>query len=215
MVFAPRRMLWVMDVEHGPPLDWPPPPPFTHYVMENPWPLAACLFTAAVALLLIGYRRGGAPPRIVAGVIGIATIGFIALSMVIKTDREVMADRTRALVNAAVLPVDIDTFRETLSRESRFFGRDYEQILSTIQTATDHWRVKQAFITNLLARRDGDTRGRTYLSVITRIDTSIGGGSAQTRWLLHWQKEPDGAWRVTRIDWLSLNDRDASEGDLP
>ena len=200
-------------MDHGP--DWPPPPFFTHAFFENPWLLCIGLLTLAAAMALIGYRQARRGPMI-AGAAALVLAGIVLLvALMVTTDRERMVQRTRSLVKAAIVPVDLGEFREILSRDVELFGRGYEQIIDTLDRSTHRWRVRQAYITRLKVHQSDENRGQTYLSVVTRLDTSIGGGSAQTRWLLHWRKEADGAWRITRIEWVSLNDRDARESDLP
>lgn len=195
--------------------DWPPPPLLTHWLLESPWLVCIALLTVAVALWLVGWRRAQRRP-VIAGAIAAVLAGIVLLiAALVETDRERMARRTRELVRAAVTPVNLDTFRETLSENASFFGRDREQIVSTLERSAGRWRVRQAYITRLETHQDDESHGQTYFSVITPLDTSFGGGSAQTRWLLSWTKEPDGQWRVTRIKWLTLNDRDARESDLP
>ena len=195
--------------------DWPPPPLLTHYLLESPWLVCVTLLTVAAALALIGWRGGQRRPMIASAIAACLAGVLFLVAMLVQTDRERMAQRARAMVDAAASPVNLELFGETLSEDATFFGRDRDAILGMLQRSAHRWQVSQAYITRLEVHQDDATRGQTYLSIITRLNTSFGGGSAQTRWLLHWRKEPDGVWRIRRIEWLSLNDRDAREGDLP
>jgi hypothetical protein len=195
--------------------DWPDPPLVTHAIFESPWLVCIALLTTAVALTLVGYRRAQRGPVLAGAVAAGLAVLVVVIASLVTTGRERMLDRTRKLVQAAIVPVNLDAFGEILSRDVEFFGRGYDQILATLDRSTDRWRVRQAYITRLAVHQDSETRGQTYLSVVTRLDTSLGGGSAQTRWLLHWRRESDDRWRISRIEWLTLNDRDAREGDLP
>ena len=197
---------------HGPP-DWPQP--WSYYLLENPWPVASCLLAVVAAMMLVGYRSGRRGPRIVAVVAACITSLMVVVASAVTTDREKMVRGTDALVRAAIVPPHIDVFRRMLSKDVALFGRDYDSVLSGIERGLDRWHVQQAFTTNLMVDQADATHGQTYLAVITRLDTNIGGGSTLTRWLLHWRKESDGVWRVVKIEWLTLNDSPAQAGDLP
>ncbi len=196
------------------PDEWPTPW-LTHLTLENPWPMLVTLGAIGAGLIVIGRRREQ-KRKIVAGIV-FAVLGVLIwlAGLLISTDREMMVNRTRLLVKAAVMPVAMEVFGELLSRDVRLFDHDYESILRMIGRAEDRWGVKSAWITNLQVRQDGPQRGVTYLSVITRVDSRYGGGATQTRWLLHWRKETDGLWRLVKIEWIELGDRPAQEGDLP
>lgn len=200
-------------MQPGPPLDWPEPPP-SYYLLENPWPIAIVLLILGAALVIIAYRTGGRRVKIAAAVVGALAAALVALAYLVTTDREAIDRNTESLVGAAVVPVELDVFRQTLSKDVRLFDRDYQSILDGIQRGLDRWNVRYAYITGLEVDQTGD-QGRSYLAVITRLDSNIGGGSTLTRWMLHWKKEPDGAWRVVKIEWLSIGDEPARASDLP
>lgn len=196
------------------PDNWPAAP-VSYYLFENPWGLWGAALIAGVLLYLHGGRRGKIALKAIGGAIGgLASLVMLA-ALLVTTDREIMEEQTRTLVNSAVAPIKMENFRNLLSRDVTLFDRGYEQILASLERATGRWAVDQVWITNLLTHQQDADHGRTYMSLITRGSSGIGGGSMQSRWLLHWRYESDGIWRVHKIEWVSLGDSPATPQDLP
>lgn len=196
------------------PDNWPSTP-LGYYIMENPWVLWGSVAVSGVLLFLQGVRREKKKLKLLGSAMCVLSLLVMLAAVVITTDREVMSGQTRLLVNAAVSPVRIETFRRLLSQDVTLFDRDYDYVIASLERASGRWEVEQAWIANLLTHRQDGSHGRTYISLITRGQSGLGGGSIQTRWLLHWRKESDGHWRVIKIEWISLGDSPATPGDLP
>ena len=204
-------MLW--DMDRAP--DWPPPPFLQHAFLENPWPMLTLLVCAAVIFLLIARHRGKRGPGIAGVALLVAAALFLIMERVVVTDHERIIDSTHRLVRSAALPLDVETFAGLLSRDIDFHGRDRFEMVTTLQRSATMWGVENAIITRLLARTTGPGAGEVYLVVVTRHSAATGGGLSKSSWVLGWREESEGVWRVTQVEWLTLNDEPAQPGMLP
>lgn len=196
--------------------NWPQPPLIEHVLLESPWTLAMTLAAVAIGVFVVGGRSGRRKLQKWAALpLAIGVIGFV-VAAVVNTDRELMQQRTRALVDAAVAdPIDLDAMRDLLDESVRLFVLDRERILAMAQRARAIYRIDSATITTLLARRDTPTAGQTLLTVLARVSSKYGDYPAKTRWLLHWRKDPAAGWIIDRLELISVNDQPARQSILP
>jgi hypothetical protein len=196
--------------------NWPQPPLIEHLLLESPWTLAITLAAVAIGVFLVGGRSGNRRLQKWAALPLLIGVVAFTVAELVNTDRELMQQRTRRLVDAAVAdPIDIDTMRDLLDESVHLFVLDRERILAMARRAREIYRIDSATITTLLSRRDTPTAGQTLLTVLTRVSSKYGDYPAKTRWLLHWRKDPAAGWIIDRLELVSVNDQPARQSILP
>lgn len=151
----------------------------------------------------------------VAGVLVALAGGVYLLSTLVTTEREVLLQRTEALI-AATARVDDAALRDTLTEDAllRTSGA-IERVLRSIdgragiidgarQNLQGRYRITEWEILDRQATIDGPNVGRTLIRVGADAD-----GISRTHyswWRLHWERGPDGRWRCFEIEprWIQF-----------
>jgi hypothetical protein len=193
-----------------PPTDWPDPPLLNRLLLENPWPLAIAFAAVAVVMFLVAGRRDDHRLRNLAAVPAGLAVGVIALGGMVTTEREQLEARTRALAEAVAEPFDLDAVRELTTEDARLLKWNREQMIAIARHAADRVTIDGYTVTNLMAHPESDRYGRTYIAAFGRAESSRrGGGRFKTSWMLRWRRGDDGAWRLSEVEDVEVNNRSA------
>lgn len=180
-------------------------------------------FAAPAVALVVGViagfalaQRGKRKSGVIAVLVGmVAAGGLAASSRLVETDREVVSERTEALV-AAFAAGDPSAVEGYLSERlvvaaggEQIRGVDRGLVLGGVETV-------ERVVTGLsptVRSPERTAEGEVTLELGVRADLAMGGISPST-WSLTWQEE-GGAWRVVRIEALRLGGQVASPGNFP
>lgn len=195
----------------------PPTPWWTHYTLQQPWPLALGLGVAGLILLwtwLIA-RSGPRPAGRTFGdhwrlptAIGllVAAVGLVIAAREIETSTERLTRLTESFVAAAVVG-DAATTSGMLAEEAE---------LQVGRNASTSWgpfwinaqvRLAPNFLQGNTIREiesglhDRD-RGETWFAQTTRVNN---GQPIPNEWRFTWVRTPDGEWKLSRLHWEKWN----------
>ncbi|MBI1370946.1 MAG: hypothetical protein GC162_20120 [Planctomycetes bacterium] len=145
-------------------------------------------------------------------------LGAIAVPLIanaVHTDREQLAERTQALVDAVARePIDAAAMSGLLDENVTFFLMNRDQIIAMAQRASAKYNIQAGSITALEARVDAPDAGQIWFAIYVRIRSDGGEFPTKSQWLLHWRKSA-GLWRVSEIQMISVNDQPARKAYLP
>lgn len=187
----------------------PDPPFFEHHLLESPWALAATLALIGVVLFVHGARRLNRRVVIVAGVSMLLGIGVVVLATFVTTTRELLIARTREMI-AATAPLDLPRLRGFVASGAQLVGPDgspwldAEEIFRELESATHRFSIVAQDAGRLTAETPAPTLGRTSLHVRTTFGGRPPSAPIATDWVFTWEKQTDGRWRVTRLQWMLL-----------
>ncbi len=193
-----------------------PQPPstslLTRYVLENPWPLAVAIAAVAAVLIWIGAREGLWRRVRVGGAMGFVALGLVLIGWFVETPGETGERITRQFVDAVVAE-DVNAATALLVAEGGTFnsvspnhpGVDLDEIGDRVREFVGDYDIESNRITMLDGYGESSDRAAVHLACITEIDR--GYGPAVTQWVFRVERQSDGAWRITRITWVSMNSR--------
>ncbi|MEM7626313.1 MAG: hypothetical protein AAF333_12015 [Planctomycetota bacterium] len=176
----------------------------TSILFENPWPAVIALLGVSSVLRLVGKRQEQKRLVIVSWAALVLGLAVYATAALVNTDREVLIERTEALV-AATSPVDEPTLRAIFAENAVLLGPegDLWDDLDAVFVAQelDEHGVKDNQIRLVDARSPRPGVGVSTMDVSSRIL----GVPQRSTWELAWQKDADGRWRITSMKWLTFN----------
>ena len=195
-----------------------PDPPavnlLTRHVLENPWPLGGILLVAALIVGWIGLREGQAGRLRVAGGLAVAGLIVLAVGHLVVTPGEHGRRATRAFVEAvtaADLVGAMDQFADgaTLAVGSPSNpGFDLDFLRAQLSYVSGRYTISSNRITMLRGFKAGGDRAIVHLACWTEVDG--GYGPTRTSWYLEVARQPDDAWRITRLVWIMVNGQEPS-----
>jgi len=185
------------------PIDW---------LLERPLPLFILILSVgAVATMIFASRADGRRALRAVLLTLVAATGLYALSRFVVTEREVVMNRTRSLINAVAV-ADPRTVNELLSEHvllttgGQGVNRTRDWLLEVTAGLTGE--IESHSITPRGVALDDPMKGsaRSRISVSTTFSSSarVPPGTIGSSWELTWKREADGQWRITGIDCLSL-----------
>ncbi len=144
----------------------------------------------------------------------LATFGVGALAHFVVTDREAVEIATAELVDTTA-PLDVDRLRAMLTERARLTDPQGKVILqgesvsASLDTLISRDPIASHRIATLNAgvqRRGGLTIARSRIELVTRLNqNSMGGNGPQpSTWLIEWEPQPDGSWRVSELPSVSF-----------
>lgn len=180
-------------------------------LFEQPWPAVAALLIIGGLAAIVLLRRGRLAPALATGGIGTALAGAVVLSAaLVTTDHERLMNGTRALAVGAVAG-DVDAVGDLLAPDARLLidgapgvEVDREALLRAVGALDRRAGVRGHGVLDRTASIDGPNAARSR--VVVRVDFE-GVGPAFSSWQIGWRLEPDGVWRITRLEPLSINGR--------
>ncbi len=188
----------------------PSPPPFEHYLFENPWPAAALLVLVALTAAFALNRAGRGKPALISLLAGaLLAGGAIAAGALVRTDRERVAEACRALV-AATADTDAAALRRMLHENVRATstfasptGRN--EVVSIVERRLPAAGIREARVPEVNAALSGIDMATTQVRVVA--DTEY--GSPGSWWRVDWVRDqnapashPTEGWRATHIELL-------------
>lgn len=193
------------------PTNWPDPPWFEHYVLEDPLPLAIMLGVAAVIVFLAGGRMGKRKWQL-AALIPLGLAGLAVLTAVsVETDREKILVESRRLVEAATSPFDLTAVEQLTAPtftmktpDGKIIVDGRAKLLEAIKRAERSMTIESNTLTNHMERIDTPGEGAVYLAIFSQTRRKLGQQAAPTRWILRWKKSTDGSWLLTGATWLEV-----------
>lgn len=192
-----------------------PDPPhvglFTRFVLENPYPLGFLLLALAVGLAWTGLRTERWQRLRVGGVLAGLGAAALLIGWVVVTSGEQARRVTLALVDAAV-DADVPAARAMFAEDATLSfaavanpGYPADEIHVRVERLGDKYLIESNDITLLRAFSESSDRATVHLACRTTLQ--VGFGPAMTRWVLRIERQDDGAWKVTRVTWVSIAGR--------
>lgn len=188
----------------------PGPGLFDRWILESPGGLVLGGVIVVIALIIAGRRAvWGNRALVVGGVIAALGAAVIAVSMLIETDREVIARRTEE-ITAAVVNADRGEMNRLLGANLQvtYFGapqglnkQETIERVTTLHTTGILAGVK-AGVAEVQASADNQRFGRSQVKVSAAGDIT-GGYPTLSWWKLEWEKV-DGEWKVIAVEPISI-----------
>jgi hypothetical protein len=179
-------------------------------LLEDPWPVVIAFLAVAAVLRVVGKRQEQPKAVMVSWVALAVSFGVYVTASLVNTDRERLVERTEALV-AAAWPVDEAAWRDLLAGDALLLGPDgsvWDELTAEFVTA----ELQQHRVEETALRAVEATPGRPGYGVSTMdLSSRVGDGfPMRTTWEIVWQQQPDDAWRVLSMKWLSIRNQDPS-----
>lgn len=194
----------------------PDPPALVHYTVENPWPAAAVGAIGALALLWMVFSgrmegKGWARPAAIGLLLG--AVAVVVASGLVKTDREVLIERTAELVGLAAA-ADTSRLQAVLAPEVTFrllggenrYSRD--QIMDLVRQYPGQKPIDWHKVGKHQATLDGKDLGRTQVHVRARSkEATMYNIPIGSWWRIDWRRSGGGGgeWKVTGIECLQID----------
>ena len=194
----------------------PSPSPISHFLLENPYPLAILLVLAAAVVMYTFNRRAQARRGVRIGfLLAAIAAAIVALGHFVQTTREKLILNTALLVDATAVAdtgrlgpmLAPDCSLMLYGRQRTPLGKD--EILSKVQEYPGRqFPVKDHSIVESQAIADSGRAGRTQVRV--RV-TPNGMPPIGSWWRIAWRRDADtaddplGGWRVVSIGCLSID----------
>ena len=178
-----------------------------HYLYEIPWWLPTLIAAAGVILFMAAASKGDKRLRLAGFSVVALAVLLVALSWVLKSEREVVEQRTRALLNA-VEKRDWAAFRGHLHPKIVVVGsiRGPDQVAGVLEGAAKFFDLQSLRVSALDAAAEGDT-----VQVSLQVVAHGRNGVAQpTGWHLEWRKDAGGQWTLFDVDARDAPGFDAS-----
>ncbi|MCP3903451.1 MAG: hypothetical protein GY715_07420 [Planctomycetes bacterium] len=182
----------------------------THYLFENPYPLAIALAVIGLAIGWKGMLDGRAGPLKIAPVPLVLALAVVATGLLVVTAGE----RGRAVVRSfvdAVVEDDLVGADAKLARNvtahlgsARNVGHDRAFIMSGLSRLVDRFEIEDNSITRLDALEQTSTSATLHLTCWTESESW---GTTRSQWQVEVREQADGAWLIQRLTCLSVNDR--------
>lgn len=183
---------------------------FTHYVLENPWPIGGVLLVIALVLGWIGLREGLRTRVRVALALGCIGAAVIIAGTLVTTAGEHAKVVTRQLVEAAVskdVIGGIALFSENATMNAgspQNPGFDREFIQAQFMRLAERYTIESNSITVLRFATISSDEAEVRLGCMTTVAAFPYPNTSQ--WILRVQRMPDGTWKITRLTCVAIND---------
>ncbi len=189
----------------------PGPAMWARVLFETPHAAAGAILAIGLMMMIVWIRRGLAGRAAASAGAGAAIAGALMIvATLVTTEHEKILALTATLV-ASATSGDTGSVGEIIAEDARLFAEgaptlrvERAAIIAAVRSLDERVRVREASVTRRTASVDGPNAGRSRVVVRTNF---AGGGLNFTSWEIGWRLEPDGAWRATRIEALSVNGR--------
>jgi len=182
---------------------------FTHYVLENPWPLGGILLAIALIIGWLGAREGLGNRVCIALLIGLIGAAVMVSGTLITTAGEHGKAVTRALVDAAVgedLVGGLALFSDdaTLhigSPQNPGFG--HAEIQARFADLAANYDIESNRISGLRGETISSNEAQVRLGCITTVTSFPYPNSSH--WMVRVKRMPDGSWKIAKLTCLDIN----------
>ncbi len=192
-----------------------PEPPhvglFTRYVLENPLPLGFVLLALAAGAAWTALRSERRTRLRAAAVLGAAGAAVLLLGALVVTSGERGRRVTLALVDAAVAG-DVGAASACFADDATLaFGRTTnpgfprDEIEERLRGLAGDYAIRSNRVLTL--RSCGETRRRAEVHLACATTLEAGFGPVRTQWVLTVERGAGGAWKITRVTWISIEGR--------
>ncbi|MBM4107401.1 MAG: hypothetical protein FJ255_01065 [Phycisphaerae bacterium] len=195
-------------VQVTPPPDLPRPPLWEALLFERPLPAVVALLLVAAIVAWTGLAGGRRRALLIALAMAALAPAWCALAVLVTTDREAVARRSRDLVRA-VADVRVADVARILDQDATlaYFrapaGLDRDGILREVErTLGGAYRVNEARVGRVQATLDGPDLARTQVKVTVVPEATA--YPHLSYWRLDWRRGDDGVWRVFAIEPLAI-----------
>ena len=184
---------------------------FTHYVLENPWPVGGVLVAIALILGWLGLREGLSNRVRIAWLIGLIGAGVMLAGTLVTTAGEHGRAITRALVDAAVgedLVGGLAVFSDdaTLHVGSpQSPGRDHAFIQEQFASLAQQFDIESNSITQLRSATISGDEAEVRLACLTTVTAFPFPNTSQ--WVVRVRRTADGSWKVVKLTCVAINDQ--------
>ena len=188
----------------------------TRYVLENPWPLGIALVLLAIVLAWVAVRQGRSSTYAVAAAAILLGIIVLSVGTAITTPGEHGKRITTMLVDK-VVENDLTEAAAALFDDSATLsfgspnnpGLDIEYIRSMIDSVPAY-KIHSNTIRMLDGFSESSDSAIVHLGCFTETDF----GYAPTTWILRVERQDDGQWLITKVTWMTINNRAPSARGL-
>lgn len=187
-----------------------------HYLLENPWPIAAALSLGALVVGWRALREGHRPTLFVAIGSLLAALVVIALGYGVTTN----AERGTAVVSELVRRAersDIPGMLELFTPQCLLhYGRpenpgrlrpDWERSIGLLQ---GRYTIESNTVTRLNGTSESGSAATIELACLTTV--SAAPYPTPNVWWMRVAEQPDGVWRIERLACLRLGQQAPSAG---
>jgi len=167
------------------------------WLFNPPWYAPVLLAGVALVLLYQGVQTTKKNLKIAGLATAVLAVGWIVLSAMIETDREVVERQTRELATA-VNDRDWAKFKSLLDPKVTFYaysGRD--QLTQKAEQSADIVGVKDIVVSGIDVTDEPGGCTATFMATAT-----VNEGRQPTNWKFSWAKDPSGKELLYRIDVL-------------
>ncbi len=196
-----------------------PPPLLPHLLFESPLPLVFVLAAVTLTLMVIARRRNSHRLLLLAGGVSVAALVVVLLARYVTTQREVINQLTARLV-AATAPLDEAKLNAMLHPDAQLLGPDGQlwlrgrQISERLTALAWVYPIQSQRVRSVATEMRNDTQAITALDLRTTLAHQVE-STEPTTWLLTWEKQADGNWRVTSVQWVTWRGQSPVAGLLP
>ncbi len=196
-----------------------PPPLIPHLLFESPLPLVIALAVVTLIIVVFAQRRNSPRLLMVGGGVSIAALAIVLLARFVTTQREELNERTRQLV-AATSPLDPARLDRVLHPNAQLLGptgqpwMQGEQIRQRLVVLAAAYPIKSQQVRSTATEVRNPSQAITALDVRTTLSHEVE-TTEPTTWLLTWERQADGDWLVTSVQWVSWRGQSPAEALLP
>jgi len=174
--------------------------PLAHAIFEDPLLAMGGIGLLGVLLLLAMRTRGRTAQGMMAFILAILIAGgLFVTSRLVSTDREIMSDRARELVEAVAIG-DQFSMRSLMGSDigvkSRFANAEGRDRVITLASSRVPPMVEEYKIPEIRADLPGPRVGRTMVKV--RMQGSIT-PTTSSWWMIHWERDSESS-----DDWVAV-----------
>ena len=189
------------------------------WLFESPWVLVGLMAIAAGGLGVVANRNADKRLWAAAGVAALLGLGVYAVSHVVQTQREAVADRVASVLDSTA-PFDETAFMSHFTEHAVLTGPTGEMwanrlalelfFVDEIQPDTIHTQE----VSELLVGQQAGVADEVIAMLTVKTRLNVGGLDTaglphETKWGMVWRQNAQGQWQIQELRWLEY------EGESP
>ncbi len=189
-------------------------------LFEAPGPLVVTLVLVALVLFVLAHRRNSVRLLVGAGLVLMVAGGLWLLAWLVTTPAERLAGQVRRLV-ALTAPYDRAGVQALLAEDVELTGPRGQVWLKgralrvALDRAAQMYPIRQQSLAGVGVTMLSDHAAESSLKVVSVPAKSDYFDTVRTSWTLVWQRAPEGAWKVQRIQWERFQGQAPNESLIP